>query len=55
MHHASDVAVKEEFKIVRWVKLFRVIKHALGKLMTEQEWAQIEEEVKEGIIIYDEK
>ncbi len=44
MAHASEAAVKDELKIVRWIQFMRCAEHALQKVFSARDWKQIVEE-----------
>jgi len=42
--HAADIRIKEEIKIVRWIKHNREVKNAFGRIFTKEEWDEIYKE-----------
>ncbi len=48
--HASDKMVKEELKIVGWVKLMRCTEVAMKRLFKPEEWAEIEKQAMYRIV-----
>ena len=50
----ADEAVKQDVKIVGWVKRNRMLKYAYSKLFSKEEWAQIEKEAMTRVLYIDE-
>lgn len=44
--HAADEKMKDELKIVRWIKFMRTADHALKQIFTKQQWKEIEKAAK---------
>ena len=54
LSHLADEAVKQDVKIVGWVKRNRMLKYAYSKLFSKEEWAQIEKEAMTRVLYIDE-